>query len=84
MRVTVDCFVYSPRAPPPPKKASYTIVCALKGRGGETQVTALKAPRMCPFVLLLKIGWKNGRATRDEEGKMVESEMCEVRISCKK
>jgi hypothetical protein len=38
---------------------------------------------MCPFVLLLKVGWKKGSATRDAEGKVVESEMCEVRISYK-
>ena len=37
-----------------------------------------------PFVLLLKLGWRNGRAARDEEGRVVESEMCEVRISYKK
>jgi len=48
------------------------------GHGGETQVTALKVPRMCPFVLLLKVGWRKGRATRDETGKVLESEMCEV------
>jgi hypothetical protein len=28
--------------------------------------------------------WRKGRATRVEEGKVVESEMCEVRISYKK
>jgi hypothetical protein len=48
------------------------------------QVTALKLPRMYPFVLLLKVGWRKGRTTRDEEGDVVESGMCEVRISYKK
>jgi hypothetical protein len=48
------------------------------------QVTALKAPRMSPFVLLLKVGWRKGRTTRDEGAEVVESGMCEVRISYKK
>jgi hypothetical protein len=35
--------------------------------GGDKKFTTLKAPRQYPLVLLVKIGWKEGRAMGSEE-----------------
>jgi hypothetical protein len=35
---------------------------------GETKFTFLKIPRQCPLVLLVKVGWKQGKVLRSEEG----------------
>jgi hypothetical protein len=43
--------------------------------GVHRQFTALNFPRLCPLVLLVKIGWSQGRALRCEGGKVMESRL---------
>jgi hypothetical protein len=31
--------------------------------------TAIKVPRQCPFALLVKVGWRGGKAFGSKEGK---------------
>lgn len=40
---------------------------------GERKFTTLKAPRRYPFVLLVKIDWKQGRAMGSEESSVLGS-----------
>lgn len=39
--------------------------------GGEGKIAALEVLRHCPFVLLIKVGWRQGRALGFEEGKVI-------------
>lgn len=38
-------------------------------------VTALKINVQCPLVLLVKVGWRQGRSLESEESKVMEGEM---------
>jgi hypothetical protein len=35
--------------------------------GGRSKFTALKVPRQCPLVLLVKVGWRGGKIFGCEE-----------------
>jgi hypothetical protein len=47
--------------------------------GGNRKFTALNFPRLCPFVLLVKIeiGWRQGRTLGSEDGKLMGSGLLE-------
>jgi len=86
MRATVDRCVYSPRASspsPPPKKIKRQQATPLFARSGGMEGRHKLLPWR-PVRPSVKSRLEEGRATRDEEGRVVESEMCEVRISYKK
>jgi hypothetical protein len=37
--------------------------------GGRAKFTAMKVPRQCPLVLLVKVGWRGGKTFGCEEGR---------------
>jgi hypothetical protein len=37
-------------------------------QGGRAKFTAVKVPRQCPLVLLVKVGWRGGKTFGCEEG----------------
>jgi hypothetical protein len=48
-------------------------------RGGKNKkFTYLQGPRQCPYVLLAKIGWKQGKALGSEKGSMFGTGYLEV------
>jgi hypothetical protein len=40
-------------------------------RGGGYKFSAVKARRQCPFVLLVKVEWRESRGLSSKEGKVV-------------
>lgn len=42
------------------------------GKGGNKNFTALNVPRQWPLVILMKVGWQNGKAFRRERGGVLE------------
>lgn len=40
---------------------------------GKTQCTDLRASRLCPLVLLVKVSWRRGRTLESKEGKVKRS-----------
>jgi hypothetical protein len=42
---------------------------------GRENVTALKSTMQCPLVLLIKVGWGQGRSLESEESKVMEGEI---------
>jgi hypothetical protein len=39
------------------------------GGGDRAKFTAMKVPRQCPLVLLVKVGWTGGKTSGCEEGR---------------
>jgi hypothetical protein len=38
-------------------------------RGNKPKFTAMKIPRQCPLVLLIKVGWRGDKTFGSEEGR---------------
>ena len=47
----------------------------LRGRKSQKKFTALKVPRQCPLVLLVRLGWNQAKALGSEAGGMVGSDL---------
>jgi hypothetical protein len=58
------------------------IIIIIIGRKNKIY-TALKVPRQCPLVLLVKVGWKQGEAL-GSEGSMLGVDSCEYVAEGKK
>ena len=52
-----------------------TIFIITKGAGHSEKVTALKVPRQCPLVLLVKLDWNQAKALGSEAGGIVDSDL---------
>lgn len=51
---------------------------------GDKYFTALKVPRQCPLVRLVKWGWKQSRSSGSEKRSVLEVEFCECTAEGKK
>jgi hypothetical protein len=47
------------------------------GARGDIFTVATTFPGQCPPVLLVKVGWRQGKALEDEDGKVMESDFWE-------
>jgi hypothetical protein len=51
------------------EKRKWEVVCDTRfKRGVRAMFTAMKVPRQCPLVLLVKVGWRGGKTFGCEEG----------------
>jgi hypothetical protein len=71
-RFCIDCKTIDQDFPTQNKRErERSVTIAVRGTILIIVTVALKFPRHCPFVLLAKIGWRQGRASGNEKGRMM-------------